>query len=119
MKCTPFRGEKYQMGGGFRNICTNVHSSARIDHSSRHYQQPFIVASVCGIHHNHMQPTQPEAAERNRHTGSTKKIFYGGVTGAGDGGGPSGLIGPERAAADDADDLTPLLAIFGGRNPDD
>jgi hypothetical protein len=29
------------------------------------------------------------------------------------------LIGPERAAADDADDLTPLLAIFGRRNPDD
>jgi hypothetical protein len=29
------------------------------------------------------------------------------------------LIGPERAVADDADDLTRLLAIFGRRNPDD
>jgi uncharacterized protein (TIGR03086 family) len=31
----------------------------------------------------------------------------------------SGLIGPGYAVADDADDLTRLLAIFGRRNPDD
>jgi uncharacterized protein (TIGR03086 family) len=31
----------------------------------------------------------------------------------------SGMVGPERAAAEDADDLTRLLAIFGRRNPDD
>jgi len=31
----------------------------------------------------------------------------------------SGLIGPECAVAEDADDLTRLLAIFGRRNPDD
>jgi len=31
----------------------------------------------------------------------------------------SGLIGPECTVADDADDLTRLLAIFGRRNPDD
>jgi uncharacterized protein (TIGR03086 family) len=31
----------------------------------------------------------------------------------------SGLIGPECAVADDANDLTRLLAIFGRRNPDD
>jgi hypothetical protein len=29
----------------------------------------------------------------------------------------SGLIGPERAVSDDADDLTRLLAIFGRRDP--
>jgi hypothetical protein len=28
----------------------------------------------------------------------------------------SGLVGPECAVADDADDLTKLLAIFGRRN---
>ncbi len=31
----------------------------------------------------------------------------------------SGLIGPERAIAEDADDLTRLLAIYGRRNLDD
>ncbi len=31
----------------------------------------------------------------------------------------SGLIGPECAVADDADDLTQLLAILGRRNPAD
>ena len=31
----------------------------------------------------------------------------------------SGLIGPECAVTEDADDLTRLLAIFGRRNPDD
>ena len=30
----------------------------------------------------------------------------------------SGLVGPECAVAEDADDLTRLLAIFGRRNPD-
>ena len=30
----------------------------------------------------------------------------------------SGLIGPECAVADDADDLTRLLALVGRRNPD-
>jgi uncharacterized protein (TIGR03086 family) len=30
----------------------------------------------------------------------------------------SGLVGPERTVAEDADDLTRLLAIFGRRNPD-
>ena len=31
----------------------------------------------------------------------------------------SGLVGPECAVAEDADDLTRLLAILGRRNPDD
>jgi len=31
----------------------------------------------------------------------------------------SGLIGPECSVAEDADDLTRLLAIFGRRNPGD
>lgn len=31
----------------------------------------------------------------------------------------SGLVGPECAVAQDADDLTRLLAIFGRRNPDE
>jgi hypothetical protein len=31
----------------------------------------------------------------------------------------SGLIGPECAVAEDADDLTRLLPVFGRRNPDD
>jgi uncharacterized protein (TIGR03086 family) len=31
----------------------------------------------------------------------------------------SGLVGPECAVAEDADDLTRLLAVFGRRNPDD
>jgi hypothetical protein len=31
----------------------------------------------------------------------------------------AGMVGPERAVAEDADDLTRLLAIFGRHNPDD
>jgi uncharacterized protein (TIGR03086 family) len=31
----------------------------------------------------------------------------------------SGLVGPECAVAEDADDLTRLLAILGRRNPED
>jgi hypothetical protein len=30
-----------------------------------------------------------------------------------------GLVGPECVVAEDAEDLTRLLAIFGRRNPDD
>jgi uncharacterized protein (TIGR03086 family) len=31
----------------------------------------------------------------------------------------AGMVGPERAVAEDTDELTRLLAIFGRRNPDD